>query len=147
MPGLHVRAAGGTILTDRTAQKQAHLDAIRAKADENLQALQQAAAAARERIESGVDDLRAAVDDEVNARASDDDKPTVMVQLPDDFSYADFDLESATPQFDGDSAADLTTGIDDIGLNGEGVVSFDDIETPSDVLTDDAGIPPWEEPE
>ena len=124
------------ILTDdRLAQAQAHIDAIKAKAEDDLAALRSAADSAKERVESGVDGLRAEYDPQPEAvPAFGDENPTIEVDMPEEFSFTDFD--PGAPQ----------TPVEEIAATGDAapVVRFDPAE--NEITTDDDGIPIWEDP-
>jgi hypothetical protein len=92
--------------------------------------LRDAAASAKERIETGVGTLR---DQAEPLPDFDDDRPTIEVDVPEDFSFTDFDPGAPdTPAEEIAAAADAAPA-----------VRFD----PEDeITTDDDGIPIWEDP-
>lgn len=126
------------ILTDdRLAQAQAHIDAIKAKAEDDLAALRSAAASAKERVKSGVDELRAEYEPQPEPEsvpAFGDENPTIEVDMPEEFSFTDFD--PGAPQ----------TPVEEIAATADAapVVRFDPAE--NEITTDDDGIPIWEDP-
>jgi len=69
------------------ARAQAHIDAINSKAEEDLAALRNAAASAKERVESGVSELKSVVEPDAEPAAADpsvppDMRPTIEFDLP-----------------------------------------------------------------
>ena len=124
VPVRHVLPRGRSILTeDRIAQAQSYIDAIKAKAQDDLAELARQAGEAKERLASDVSALQPDAVDEVEAAPPQDtfevdDQPTITMELPDEL-ITDFD--PGAPQ----SASET-------------------IE--SDALTDEEGIPLWEDP-
>lgn len=122
---------------DRLAQAQAHIDAIKAKAEDDLSALRDAAASAKERVASGVADLRAQVEP-LSAEPAipdfdPDNAPTIEVDMPADLSFDD--LDPGAP----------STPIEEIAATQDAApaVRFD---PENETATDDDGIPIWEDP-
>ncbi|MDP9018159.1 MAG: hypothetical protein M3N19_07550 [Candidatus Eremiobacteraeota bacterium] len=113
------------------ALAQAHIDAINSKAEEDLTALRDAAASAKERVESGVSELKSVVEPDEELATADpslppDMRPTIEVDLPDEMSFNDFD--PGAPSAPEPSAP---------------VVRFD---PEVDSAVDDDGIPIWDDP-
>lgn len=93
--------------------------------------MRDAATAAKGRVEAGVSGLR----DEYEpvAAVPEDDHPTIEVDVPDEFSFTDFDPGAPASAHEEIAAAS----------DGAPAVRFD---PESDIAVDDDGIPVWEDP-
>ena len=97
--------------------------------------MREAAASAKGRVETGTSELRSRVDPQARDASAGlgDDRPTIEVDVPAEFSFGDFDPGAPS------------TPVDNIVETDENApaVRFDpDV----DVSTDDEGIPTWEDP-
>ena len=91
-------------------------------------------------MQSGISDLRERVDPEVPSASEaadtpmyeDDERPTVAVDMPDELSFTDFD--PGAPELAHDQIEETQASAPAVSFNS------------ADAMTDEDGIPLWEDP-